>query len=202
MADESGELKKYHFILERYRAFRSYIEHEDRLTGDRLNRTLVVHGFLLASYGFLVQARVSSAMCLAPAQHCSSESVPYMQVILLLTSVMLPVIAAMGIFTTLSARQGVGAAKRAVISVREKWPDYDHDYLQMKELGLPGLTGGGDPEVNGRGEGSTKRLLRYLLYLWLLVLFISAYGAIGHLQAIQDVANQLGSKVSAAVVLH
>lgn len=171
------------------------------MQGDRLNRALFVHGFLLAAYGLLVQARISAAKCIGPVGDCPADAVPYMEVVLLLTSVMLPVIGAMGILTTLSAQKGVRAAKQAIISIRDKWSAFDTEDLGIRDVGLPGLTGGGDDDVNQRGEGSSKGYLRYLLYLWLLIFALSIYGAIGHLK-VQNVMKQIGVEMPAAVKLH
>jgi hypothetical protein len=194
------ELEKYNFILERYRTFRSYIEHEDRLTGDRINRTLFVHGFLLASYSLLIQARISGAKCLSETHDCPGAAGPYMQMILLLTSVMLPVIAAMGIFTTLSARQGVRAAREAVDAVRDKYPDFDIAYFGMTDIGLPALIGGGAKPQRG---GGTRRLLRYLTWLWLFVFVLSAYGVTGHSDAtwnsVRDSVSRIGIELPSAL---
>jgi hypothetical protein len=190
MSDDSGEWAKYDFLIKRYSAFRSYIEHEDRLKGERLNRTLIVHGFLLASYGFLVQARVSSAKCLGAVKDCPADSIPYMQVILVITAVMLPVIALMGVFTTFAASQGMRAAKEAIVLVRDKWKNFDIGELHEPGLGLPELTGGG-----GNRSDGTRRFLRYLLFLWLIIFAVSVYGAIGHLPPVHDAVDKISVKV-------
>ena len=51
-----------HRSLELYKAYRDYIKHEDNLINQRVSRTLLAHGFLVASYVLLIGGKIEGAV--------------------------------------------------------------------------------------------------------------------------------------------
>ena len=169
-------------LMERYRIARSYIEHEDKLASERISRTLLVHGFLLASYVLLIQARVTVAVNYFSSKTDMTPTPKWnIEAIFFFIDTILPLIALIGIFTTFAARQGLWASEKSVASIRDNWEAFTDRYAGAKHLGLPSLTGGGSEQVEQRGEGSQSRMLRYLLILWAIVLTLSVSIAAAHL---------------------
>ena len=115
MPASEPETREEDSVLRVYNRIRSYIEHEDKLINDRISRTLLVHGFLLASGVLLVQSRVeAAAKCMgrdqgcwpeAPASNAHLLAPEQLSIVLLLVDVLLPVIAMIGVVTT---RAGAG----------------------------------------------------------------------------------------------
>jgi hypothetical protein len=117
MCDQSGSSPKISScdeitskLFKTHEIARSCIQHENILIGERVSRTLVVQAFLLGGYGLLVNARIS----------CITAK-PSIDALIFLTTLMLPLIALMGVFTARSAREGVLAAERAIGCVRKNW---------------------------------------------------------------------------------
>jgi hypothetical protein len=185
-------------ILGVYSRIRSYIEHEDGLVNDRISRTLLVHGFLLASGVLLVQSRVeAAAKCLGRDQGCWTEATTsnahllapeQLSIVLLLVDFLLPVIAMIGVVTTRAALRGVAAAEVSVTSVRLHWENFASEHrAAIDRLHLPGVTGGGSADVEEKGHGSALNLLRHLFLLWLLIFLLNVGLAfVWHWQAVQS----------------
>ena len=189
-------------ILTVYSLLRTYIESEDRLLHERGNRTLLVHGFLIASYVLLLQARIEVvAKCLERDTGCKDTlgKLPFeLETILVLSDLMLPIIAVIGIFTTIAAQRGTIAAHKAITALENQWIEILKQSPGSAVLRLPHVTAGGhdvaaenqercaatplwrlllrgkrDQTVKAQGENSAKLLLRCLLAMWSLVLLIS-----------------------------
>lgn len=164
-------------IVKLYEVLRSYLEHEDKLIHERVSRTLLVHGFLIASYVLLLQARIEVvAKCVerqGGCKHVSGELPAELTAILPLSDMMLPVIAIIGILTTRAARTGVEAAFKAADAVKLKWIAATQQFPDTANLVLPGIAGGGNKEVVSAGDQSVQRLLLSLLIMWWIILAIA-----------------------------
>jgi hypothetical protein len=161
MSDIDGRLshideRRENTILRVYDSSRKYIEHEDSLVNDRISRTLLVHGFLLASGVLLIQSRVEAvAKCMGRDQGCWSEQagavanllVPeQLTIALLLVDLLLPIIAMIGIVTTRAALSGVVAAEDSVTNVRLYWQKFASKHRDVVDhLHLPDVTGADQP---------------------------------------------------------
>lgn len=161
-----------------YAKFRDYIEHEDSLVNDRISRTLLVHGFLLASGVLLIQARVeAAAKCMSRDQGCWSEAsnvhllLPeQLSIVLLFVDILLPIIAMIGVVTTRAALSGVVAAEASVTSLRMHWEKFASVHrATVDRLHLPSVTGGGNSAMEEKGHGSAVNLMRHLLGLWIFI---------------------------------
>lgn len=172
-------------ILRVFGTFRSYVEHEDKLISERISRTLLVHGFLLASGVLLLQSRVEAvAKCLGRDKGCWTLATAVgdnvhllapeqLATVLLLIDALLPVIALIGVVTTRSAQLGVWAAQEAIGSLCRKWASFQAEQqAHVARLSLPGLIAGGSEPVMKTGDG-TSRFLRYLMLLWLMIFFLN-----------------------------
>ncbi|MDX2204278.1 MAG: hypothetical protein NW223_16115 [Hyphomicrobiaceae bacterium] len=179
-ADPSGPRAP---VVQVYTTVRSYIEHEDKLISDRISRTLLVHGFLLASGVLLIQSRVEAvAKCMGRDQGCWTTQLaaaPNMlppqglMIVLLFIDLLLPLIALIGIVTTRAALTGVAAAEDAITSVREHWETFaSQNRADLQPLGLPNVTGGGLLANEVGGHGSAITLLRNLLALWAIIFLL------------------------------
>lgn len=180
-------------LLAHYAVIRSYVEHEDRLIGERISRTLLAHGFLIASFVLLVQARIGAAsQCLARDKGCASREViallraqpngaeqiaqlsgpDELAGFLVLAEFILPFIAFIGYTAAGSAHRGVQAAEKAIDSVRAIWQQSttvrDAGGVDaLRERGLPPMTNGGHPDLESGKFGSISRqLLFHLRLLW------------------------------------
>ncbi len=138
----STEIGQAELVLGVYGSIRSYIEHEDKLINDRISRTLLVHGFLLASGVLLVQSRVeAAAKCLGRDKGCWTQATAaaethllgpqQLPIALLLVDVLLPLIAIIGVVTTLAALRGVKAAHLAGDFVRSHWEKFAAAHKSM-----------------------------------------------------------------------
>jgi hypothetical protein len=179
------DMKQAELVLGVYDRIRSYLEHEDKLVNDRISRTLLLHGFLLASGVLLVQSRVEAvAKCLGRDKGCWTQAAAVtdatllppdqLPFALLLVDVLLPVIAMIGIVTTLAAQRGVKAADLAMASVRAHWERFATEHhIVVSQLHLPPVTGGGVKKAEIDGHRSSYSLLRNLSGLWFLILLLN-----------------------------
>ena len=184
MPDIDADKREDDLILRVYTRIRDYIEHEDTLINDRISRTLLVHGFLLASGVLLVQSRVeAAAKCMGRDQGCWADLTTsnvhllppgQLSIVLLLVDVLLPVIALIGVVTTRAAHNGVAAAEESVTSVRLRWEQFANQHrTAIDRLHLPGVTGGGSAAMEEKGHGSSLKLLRHLFVLWFLIFLLN-----------------------------
>jgi len=178
------ETREEDSILRVYNRIRNYIEHEDKLINDRIGRTLLVHGFLLASGVLLVQSRVeAAAKCMGRDQGCWTQATgtnahllapEQLSIVLLLVDILLPLIAMIGVVTTRAALRGVVAAEESVTSVRQHWERFAAQHRSaVDRLHLPGVTGGGSTAVEEKGHGSSVHLLRHLFLLWVFIFLLN-----------------------------
>ncbi|MFM9939971.1 MAG: hypothetical protein ACKVP7_10805 [Hyphomicrobiaceae bacterium] len=188
-------------LLVQYKIIRSYIEHEDRLIGDRISRTLLAHGFLIASFVLLLQARVgAAAQCLARDNGCLNEQVRSVVAlkpeskeriaslsgpddlagVMVLAEVIMPFIALIGLLAAGAAYRGVQAAEKAIQSVRKTWEESSivreaGGIDVLKSHGIPVVTGGGHPDLEtDEYSGISVKLLFFLRLLWGGILLASA----------------------------
>ena len=170
--NDDNNLQVRREALEVYKNYRSCVEHEDRLTTDRLNRTLLVHGFLIASYVLMLQARVSAiASCLGRVGGCSRDYLAAAPIALariqILTDLVLVVVALIGIVTTMAAARGVSNSKEAIYALKNDWDRYLGQLPLSSGLALPSLI------HQGTGRSSTSLLIKGLTILWIAMLSIS-----------------------------
>jgi hypothetical protein len=152
------------------------------LVNDRISRTLLVHGFLLASGVLLIQSRVEAvAKCMGRDQGCWSGITENVHLLvpgqltlaLLLVDLLLPIIAMIGIITTRAALSGVVAAEGSVTNVRLYWQEFASKHrVEVDHLHLPDVTGGGSAALEEKGHGSAVNLLRNLLILWFVIFLL------------------------------
>jgi hypothetical protein len=170
MVDNKGEF--HGDDLELYKLYRSYVEHEDRLTTDRINRTILVHGFLIASYGLMLQARVGAITNSLGRAFVGGADSPATTIIALsrvqiLIDLISIVIALLGIVTTISAARGIRNSKATIYNLKDGWNRYWEEVPLSHRLALPALIG------DGTGRSSTRLLINGLITLWIIMFLIS-----------------------------
>ncbi len=140
-----------------YRIYREYVVHEDDLINNRVGWFIQLHSFLIATYGIVVTAIITTFF----AEHGPQIHAAWPQGFACL---LLAGIAVVGLLSSLAAKQSIDAADQAIRTLRQSWllvlGDRDRGKL------LPGLTGGGNIGVAKLGARFHLRLPVALSVLW------------------------------------
>jgi hypothetical protein len=161
-----------------YDQFRDYVKHEDELINARISRTLLLHGFLLAAYGLLLQAVTSvlSKPLGIDSNRCDGINfngcaTPQLQDVILLTNNLTTLIAILGVISAIGSILGVTAAKNAIDRLDDTYKAFATEYAEIaKALMLPTLTGGGDQQNSTRGYWAAYFLPWTTFAMWILIL--------------------------------
>lgn len=146
-------------FLTAYGIIRGYVEDENRLTSERISRTLLVHGFLIASFVILVQAKVQMPDGAKPDD--------LLKVLLKFT---LPMIGVMGIITSVAALIGVSAASWAIDALDKRAELLKSSQTERwNKFSVPDATGGGSLRAKSWGRRSATGLLWSLLLFWFVI---------------------------------
>lgn len=141
--------------------FMQYIQHENKHINERIDRTLVIHGFLLTSYVLL-----GKLLAEANVNNVGAEVGYIFKGIIVL-------IAICGFQTSWSLQIGVRAAGDAIRSIKANFKMFSKKYNVYNDLLLPGLTGGGCEVAEKGGYKSVKMITDVLFWFWLILLCVS-----------------------------
>lgn len=140
-----------------FELYRGYIEHEDALVDARTTWFIQLHSFLIASYGLIFAAVVTTF----------SEDFDTVKARLglqVVSGLLLLAITLIGFGSSRAAHLSVKAAGIAVSELKARGnaaiAAYDSDSI------LPPLTGGGSPEADRLGAELSGILPRGLMVLW------------------------------------
>jgi len=150
-------------IHEHYKIFRSYVEHEDALTNNRLLWNINIQGFLYAAYGFAIEklVEVQSSECFPKVSGTGAIALHWF-------IFFLPIL---GIFISFISWMGVMAAQGAIAALKNKW---EKVLKTTDDPVLPGLTGGGNDKHHKLGFLAPRLFPWLFIETWLL-LFLSRY---------------------------
>jgi hypothetical protein len=137
--------------LELYRVYRSYVEHEDELINQRVQRLILSHGGLLSASALIVTRLTTENRCF------------FLGIIAL--------IAVAGVVLGLLQRMAINAAFSAMDSLNGRWnTQREQDpYSSCKTL-LPELVGGGADGAHEKANAAVKGLIYLVLIIWFLSL--------------------------------
>jgi hypothetical protein len=140
-----------------------------------------------------MQSRIgAAAQCLGRDKGCVAKAIgkntdpnlvapDQLSGVLLLADLILPVIALIGVFTTLAALRGVRAANEAIRSIWVQWGKFAREQSDFFYLALD-ITRGGCPPVQAAVDeplgADSPRLLNQLRFFWCCVLTFSIVLAI------------------------
>jgi len=149
----SQESSKTPAPLDLYRAYRGYVEHEDELINQRVQRLILSHGGLLSASALIITRITVENRCLLIAA--------------------IAIIAAAGVRLGFLQRMAIIAAFDAINSLTEKWDRCckQDPYSSCKDL-LPELVGGGAKGAHEAANDAVKGLIYLVLTIWLLSLAI------------------------------
>lgn len=163
-------------LIGAYDSIRDYIEEENRLVAERISRTLLVHGFLIASFVLLIQAKAQAIAQAATgaAIEVYEKALVQLKPIFDLADITLPLVAFMGVLTSLSALFGVMGATVAIRSLEQKARRLQEQHAeQWSRLCLPTVTGGGSDKAKLLGWLGAYGLIWLLIAFWAVVTAVS-----------------------------
>lgn len=187
VAPESSPQTSDEDLLTAFGHIRSYVEEENKLVSERISRTLLVHGFLIASFVLLIQAKAQSlsqvlsttspAKALQATEIGKGKGYIDLQKILDISEIVLPLISLMGVLTGLAALVSVLAAGIALGGLYDKAQALQQAHLeQWHRLSLPEVTGGGRALARFLGRAGAEVFLFLLFLFWVRLLLLSAGG--------------------------
>lgn len=161
------------WLLERYKLFRSYLEHEDNLVNHRTTWFIQLHSFLIASYGLIFSSLVSIKL------NPNIENLGASYLLSGLASAVLVAITVIGLISAKTTRKSVIAAIKAIRELENDWDTLLQDVAKMQFArghklypSLPGLSGGGRRKSWQDGKRLASRLPDTLSYLWIVAIFL------------------------------
>lgn len=148
-----------------YNIYRNYVEHEDDLINNRVGWFIQLHSFLIASYGIVFAALISTFFV---------QGTPLVPPIgpQGVACGLLIGIAFIGSASAFSATQSITAANDAIQELNRRWKILFEQ--RGGGLNLPGLTGGGHPGSTARGARFQLVLPRVLVVLWFISFSVPA----------------------------
>ena len=153
--------------LDIYKVYRSYIEHEDGLINQRTTWFIWLHSFLIATYGVIFSAYLSSYNLSAP------PGPPFLFVLRVVGAGLLLTISVVGLFSSKAASASVSASCKAIDLLEIKGTEELRKRLPAGDW-LPALTAGGSPKIHKDGEGLGLRLPKALIGTWVVSLTVPA----------------------------
>ncbi len=192
--EESGNVDRTKHNMAIYEMFRSYVEHEDDLTNNRITWMLAIHGFLYASYGFTIQKKlevfdkINAIVATNPTVNFDNYMrTGQLRYVLVEIEVFLITIACVGLFISLFAGFSVRAAHRAIqnnktLFENKFYPEQRHGVEKTVNLGdstnelrVPTIVGGGNEHEVKFGDLTSKGLPAILATSWILALGVSIW---------------------------
>ncbi len=161
------------WLLERYKLFRSYLEHEDNLVNHRTTWFIQLHSFLIASYGLIFSSLVTIKL------DRSIENVAASYFLAGLAAAVLVAITIIGLISAKTTQKSVIAAVKAIRELENDWdalllgvagPQFARGHKLYPSL--PGLSGGGRKKSWRDGKSLAVRLPATLSYLWIVAIFL------------------------------
>jgi hypothetical protein len=143
-----------------YEIYRDYIKHEDNLINNRVGWFIQLHSFLIATYGILFAALMSSYFPQGTAT--IDPAIPQK-----VACAILAMVALVGIFSSLSAIMSIDAADRAITKLSKTWDGVSEGWAADRRI-LPPLIGGGDTKNDRLGARFHLWLPRVMLAVWIV----------------------------------
>ena len=153
--------------LDIYKTYRAYIEHEDGLINQRTTWFIWLHSFLIATYGVIFSAYLSSYNLSAP------PAPPFLFSLRLVGAGLLLTISVVGLFSSKAASSSVSASCKAIDLLEIKGTEELRKRLPAGDW-LPALTAGGSPKIHKDGEGLGLGLPKALIGTWIVSLTVPA----------------------------
>jgi hypothetical protein len=154
-------------ILDYWKVYRDYVEHEDELINQRLQRLLIIQGFLFAAFGEVITKFVDAKASNFSFQFAGN----WFDCLLGIPSTWLMltfciVLAATGGFSAFKVMDALAAASHALDALEEAWAALISCHTIY---GFPGLRGGGAPKAHERGLGHVRFVAGWFLTIWAVV---------------------------------
>jgi hypothetical protein len=157
---------EYEKTLNRYKAARDYITHEDSLINNRLTWLLVSQGLTFSAFSALFKP-ISDIIVHLHGDHCLPEkAVISLQETMDFLEGLQFILSFLGLCISVISFLGVQAAVRAIRKV-------SGDYEEVsKKAELPGLIGGGSEDAHNFGILYPRGIPIVLFFAWLFVILI------------------------------
>ncbi|MGD9784084.1 MAG: hypothetical protein AB7U49_05285 [Hyphomicrobiaceae bacterium] len=155
-------------LIEIYKIYRSYEEHENDLLNHRTGWLVTVQSVLLATFGFSFQKHLEilqKVLAVPP----SAEKAD-MQNALFQFKIFLAALAIIGVVTCWGSYRSIKAARDAQIALRDKY-NVEHKAKVDVTLKLPPIAGGGSKSAEDAGSNFAYFLPGFFAILWVIVLF-------------------------------
>ncbi len=163
-------------VVQLYGMYRAYVIHEDTLIGQRTQRMLLVQGALFTAAGTIFGKMFSDIQpYLGNPAVCHNHAAQIWAY-----TAALVIVDATGILAAYLSRGALKAAADAVEHLTRKWLATNRTWKKAgkataRDIGLPGLRGGGSRLVHDRGQLHILIMPAYLMTLWAVMLVALAY---------------------------
>jgi hypothetical protein len=157
-------------VFRLWREYRNYCVHEDTLINHRLQRILIIQGFLFAAEGTLLPKLCDLFTYLPPSppQTASLSGAPLHPhlIQLFLYSFFSLLVAICGAATARIIQPALRAACNATDTLEERWNDVGRE--DANKLGIPELRGGGHSDAQLLGVNHVLRMPVLFQWVWLI----------------------------------
>ncbi len=167
--------------LKRYEIYRDYIQHENDLSDSRISRTLVLHGFLFASYSWILRGKINLAqsknlkgddLLVSNTAFISNKTINTdLSVLSNLSDIFLLLITITGMLTAIASLIGVKAAFDAIDKIKTDSREKIQD--DINTLNLPAINGGGCDIAERNGHLSAYSLVTIIIFFWFIVFLLT-----------------------------
>lgn len=154
-----------------WKIYRDYVEHEDKLIGERLQRMLFIQGFLFAAAAALVSQSIGNASSfygLEVFRRSKLDLFTYCQHLFLNANfaecLLTLVVSFIGAMAANAVKGALKAAIMAHVLLQEGWDRVADRKAAI--LGLPGLRGAGSAGVHRQGQEHILVLPTCFLVIW------------------------------------
>jgi len=151
-------------IFRLYTIYRNYVMHEDLLISQRLQRMLIIQGFVFAATGSLLSNFGEALASTGDGQSAISDLVPRLAPTLVYGGFLL-VLAISGALTAYVAQGSLSAAIGALKNLRRLWAA-SVTKEERQFVHLPGIQGGGSKKIHRRGNRHIVWLPRFFMAVW------------------------------------
>jgi hypothetical protein len=157
-------------IFRLYQIYRTYVVREDVLISQRLQRMLLIQGFMFAAAGTLL-SRFGDALAASgsasQAHLVVSDWWPRINPLIVYGGFLL-IVAFTGALTAYIARDGLEAANEAHKHLQKLW-DAAVTEEEMAKVCLPGIRGGGSKKIHKHGKRHIIWLTQWFIFVWICI---------------------------------
>jgi hypothetical protein len=168
-------------IIDLYKAYRQYLDHEHNLINHRLSWNFTIQGFLFTSYAFVANKAADVRVALAQSTMVRAD---LLKAPLHDLQILLLVIGVVGIAVSFFIHYSVTGAVRAMNKLTQRWSkeNFPGGTVLLSDAaasaGLPEISGGGDPEALALGFRAPAILSFVFMAAWATLI---ADGLLNHL---------------------